>query len=403
VSRKALAEPQMKRVELKRGVEELLSEKRYTIYSKWVSADSTVSNGDFVEVYFEGELVGYGFYEKVGAVGLRILAYVSEEPPSDLEGIVKWRIEKAERRRKLAGESASSGYRLVYADSDGMPGLVVDVYGDTAVVQSTSYGWDKNSELLARCLVEAGVCSRVYLKNDQRARKQFGMPVERRFLVGSGPPEVVIFEGRAKLIVNFEKGQKTGFYLDQRPARLRVSSLDLSGAKVLDLFSYTGAFSVHTLLAGASEAVMIEESAEALETAVKNMELNGLDSFETICGRVERVLDSLVSKRRSFDVVIADPPAFIPSKEDYEKGLAAYKKLYESVFKLVKPGGLVYASSCSYALSPQAFLDLLKQTASSRGLQARVLYENTPFNATPYTRIQDDELRYLKGYLLLVE
>jgi len=388
---------------LKKGAERFLEKKHYTIYSKWVKSDPLLVNGEFVEVYYEGDLIGYGFYEKIGAIGLRVLAYISESPPTTLEEIVSWRIARAQKRRELIGEKSNCGYRLVYADSDGMPGLIVDVYNDTSVVQSTSYGWDGNVEHVAKSIVEQGITERVYLKNDQRARKQLGLPVERKFLIGGGKPETTIVEGRAHFIVNFEKGQKTGFYLDQRGARLKIASMDLEGATVLDLFSYTGAFAIQAMIAGARSSIMVEESDEAVSLARRNLELNAIKESEIVRGRVERILDALIAKKKSFDVIIADPPAFIPSREYYERGIKAYERLYENVFRVAKPGSIVYASTCSHALSGSRFIDMLSEVSEGLGLQLRILFENSPINATPGTRVQDEELRYLKGYLLLVE
>lgn len=393
----------MYQVELKEEAERNLSRKVYTIYSKWVRADPTIPVGSFVRVLFRGELVGYGFYERIGPIGLRVLAYVSEGPPNALEDIIRWRIRKALRLRMLSGEVARNGYRLAYADSDGMPGLVIDVYNRTAVVQSSSIGWDRSVELLASVLVEEGVSERVYLKNDQRGRKEFGLPVERRFIVGSGEERELITEGRARFIVDFSVGQKTGFYLDQRPARLRIASMRLEGFRVLDLFSYTGAFSVHALLAGAEHATLVDESPFALKVAEENMRLNKLESFDMLVGRVERVTDALIARRRRFDMVIADPPAFIPSRRLYERGIRAYQRLFESVLALVKPSGLVYVSSCSHHLDEATFVRLVEEQAERQGLSLRLLFHSSTVNSTPYTRVVDGGLRYLKGLLLSVE
>jgi len=393
----------MYEVEVKREAERGIREKLYTIYSKWVKADPTVPQGSFVKVRYGGEHIGYGFYEKIGAVGLRILAYVSEGPPDDLDGIIKWRLERAHALRKLAGETPEAGYRLVYADSDGMPGLIIDVYGRTSVVQTSSLGWDSNIDRVASTLTELGISERVYLKNDQRGRKEFGLPVERRFLVGSGPEREVIREGRALFIVDFKAGQKTGFYLDQRPARVKISSMKLDGLRILDLFAYNGSFSVQAMLAGASSAMLVEESQTAIKIARENMILNGLENYEIVRGRVEKVCETLASKRRKFDLVISDPPAFIPSKELYEKGLRAYEKMIESVLKLVEVGGLAYVSSCSYFLSESELLGLIERQASRLGLSTKILFHNSPANSCPYTRPVDKHLRYLKGFLLKVE
>jgi len=390
-------------VEIKSEAERSLREKTYTIYSKWIKADSTIPLGSYVKIFFKGEHIGYGFYERIGPIGLRVLAYLSEGPPDTLEEIIRWRIQRAYKLRVLMGERADMGYRLIYADSDGMPGLIIDVYGKTSVIQSSSIGWDNNKMLLANTIVEEGISQRVYLKNDQRGRKEFGLPVERRFLIGEGEEKEIIREGKAKLVVDFKLGQKTGFYLDQRPIREKISIMKLDGYRILDLFSYNGSFTVHALLSGAKSSVMVEESPTAIKIALENMRLNNLDSYELIRGRVEKISDSLIAKRKKFDMVIADPPAFIPSKSHYERGIRAYVKLLESVFKLVEPGGLIYLSSCSYYLKENDLLKIIKREAVNNGFNLRLLFHNSPINSCSYTRIMDEQLRYLKGYLFRVE
>ncbi len=392
------------KIELKKGVEPLLQKTYYTIYSKWVKPDNTIPNGAYVAFTFNNEIIAYGFYEKIGAIGARILAYKRETDLQDLEDIIEWRLIKAWKTRVFSGENNKEGYRLLYADSDGTPGLIADVFNDTTVLQSTSIGWDKNITIIAEKITQLGITERVYLKNEQRARKQLGLPLEKRFLIGHPPPYTMITEGKARFKVDFEKGHKTGFYLDQRPARERIRKMKLDGYHVLELFSYTGAFSVHALLSGAEHSLLVEENKEAVLLATENMKLNNLvGKFDIIRGRTEKILDNLVIKKRQFDLVIADPPAFIPSPSYREKGYKAYYKLYTNTIKVVRPGGYLYASSCSYHLTQKELLEMLYEISSQQGYIPRIIYEVTPHNASPYTRPIDEELRYLKGYLLKLD
>jgi 23S rRNA (cytosine1962-C5)-methyltransferase len=329
---------------------------------------------------------------------------VTEGTPETLEEIIEWRLKKAFNIRRENGEDAIEGYRLIYADCDGMPGLIADVYNDTTVLQSTSIGWDKNIGMVAQKLVENGVSEKVFLKNDQRARKITGLKTEKRFLKGGPPSQTIIREGKVSIKVDYENGNKTGFYLDQRPARLRIGNMRLDGYGVLDLFSYTGAFSLQALRAGAEQAILVEESLNAVDIARENLSLNGFEDKGTIIrGRVEKFLDELVAKRRHFDLVIADPPAFIPTPEYRERGVRAYYRLYSNAVKVVKPRGYIYASSCSFHLSREELLGILAKAARSHGFTMRVLFEHSPVNAFPYTRLQDNELRYLKGFLVRME
>ncbi len=376
----------------------------YTIYSKWVKSDPTVPQGSYVSFVMNNETIGYGFYEKLGAIGARIIAYKSEAPSNDFREIVRWRIAKAYRLRIESGEKNENGYRLLYADSDGVPGLIADVYNDTTVIQSTSKGWDRHSHILAQEIVDMGVSKKVFLKNDQRARKKLGLPIKKLYLVGRPPTRTTIREGDVDIIVDYSLGHKTGFYLDQRGARLRVGRMRLEGFRVLDLFAYTGAFSLQALSAGASEALMVEENADAVRLADENLRRNGYRGrYQIIRGRVEKFLDRLAASKKRFDMVIVDPPSFIPSPEVRERGLRAYEKLYKKAITVTRHGGYIYASSCSFHLKKEELLEILRESSYELGHEPRVIYEHTPINSNPYTRIQDNELRYLKGFLLRLD
>ncbi|MEM0020784.1 MAG: class I SAM-dependent rRNA methyltransferase [Fervidicoccaceae archaeon] len=394
----------MDKVVLKEKAEKFLSRRAYTIYSKWIKEDPAVPQGSFVEFVLRDEIVARGFYERIGPIGGRILAYVSENDSRSLEDIIEWRLEKAYKLRMMGGERPEKGYRLLYADSDGTPGLIADVFGDTAVLQSSSFGWDSSSSVLARKIVELGISQRVYLKNDQRGRKAFGLPVFREFLIGAPPPEVVIEENGYRVIVNYGEGQKTGFYIDQREARRKISEMNLKDFKVLDLFSYTGSFSLAALTAGASSSILVDEDEIALEIARRNMIENGFqERFEIIRGRVEKILENLVAKRRRFDLIIADPPAFIPTLSHKERGMRAYANLFRNSMKIIQPGGLLYASSCSHSLREEELLKLLREAARSNGFTLRVIFHASEYNAIPYVRSEDSGLLYLKGFLMRVE
>ena len=394
----------MEKVLLKEEARKFLERRVYTIYSKWIKEEPSLKNGVFVEFLFKGEVIARGFFERIGPIGGRIISYVSENDSKDLNELIVWRLERARKLRERGGEDSKRGYRLLYADSDGTPGLIIDVYGDTSVIQSSSFGWDASSNILAEKIVKLGISERVYLKNDQRGRKAFGLPVERKFLIGKPPSEVVIEEEKYRVIVNFDIGQKTGFYLDQREARKKIASMDLRGMDVLDLFSYTGAFSIAALSAGAKRTLAIDEDERALALAERNLILNGYaESFDVLRGRVEKVLDWIRAKRKKFDFIVADPPAMIPTLSAKEKGMKAYEKLFESTIEALKPGGILYASSCSYSLRGDELLNILRKSSWKRGLELRVLHQITPFNATPYVRVQDRGLLYLKGFLVEIE
>ena len=385
----------MGKVHLKPSARSLVGTGVLTIYSKWIEKVEDANRGDYVEVYLEGELVGSGFYEDVGAVGVRLI--LSGDVKSVEEAIVR-RLEEAYRLRRLLLNWDS--YRLVNADGDHLPGLIIDVYKDIVVIQSSSIGFDRHINIVLDWVIERLKPRMVYLRNDQRSRREAGLPVERRIIYGGGSTTTIIEEGEARFLVDVDKGQKTGFFLDQRINRLKLGEIVWEGARVLDLYSYTGGFAIHALLNGASKAILVEESEYAVEGARANLKLNGLQkSANVIMSRVE---DFLRRDHRRYDIIVSDPPALIPNRESKVRGLEAYRRLYHEVISKVEPGGVLVASSCSYFLDLKELLEILRDAALAHNREAKILWIH---GASPdhISRPQDQFLRYLKVVFLAVE
>ena len=385
----------MGKVHLKPSARSLVETGVLTIYSKWIEKVEDADRGDYVEVYLEGELVGSGFYEDVGAVGVRLILSGGVK---SVEEVIVRRLEEAYRLRRLLLNWDS--YRLVNADGDHLPGLIIDVYNDIVVIQSSSMGFDRHINIVLDWVIERLRPRMVYLRNDQRSRREAGLPVERRVIYGSGSTTTIIEEGEARFLVDVDKGQKTGFFLDQRINRLKLGEIVWEGARVLDLYSYTGGFAIHALLNGASEAILVEESEYAVEGARMNLKLNGLQkSANVIMSRVE---DFLRRDHRRYDIIVSDPPALIPNRESKIRGLEAYRRLYNEVISKVEPGGILVASSCSYFLGLEELLEILRDAALAHNREAKILWIH---GASPdhTSRPQDQFLRYLKVVFLSVE
>ncbi len=378
----------MGKVRLRREAQRLVDEQVLTIFSKWVESVDA-ARGEPVNVFLGSECVATGFYEGIGAVGLRILGWECGLDPGE---IIASRLEEALKIRSML-PLRSDAYRLVNAEGDRLPGLIVDVYRDIAVVQSSSMGMDSMMGLIAGILGDLLDVRLVYARHDQRSRREAGLPVYRGVLWGSGPPTTRVREGDAVMRVDVGRGQKTGLFLDQRDNRLTLASLIAGGERVLDLYSYTGGFAIQALLAGASHAVLVEESEWAAGEAKHNLRLNGLEGrSRVIRGRVEEYLSYL---KESFDVVIVDPPALIPSALHKEKGLRAYRALYRAAARALRPGGLLAASSCSYFLGMDEFIGLIGDGLKAAGLEARIL-KIAGASMDHVSRPVDRHLRYLK-------
>jgi len=255
-------------------------------------------------------------------------------------------------------------YRLCHAEADGLPGVIIDRFGDVAVVQPNAAWSDVLIDELAAALVAVSGVSTVIMNGTGRARSLEGLPEETRVLVGSAPTEPIpVPMNGASYMADLMGGQKTGLFYDQRPNHAFAAAL-AQGANVLDVFSHVGGFSLAALAGGASSALAVDGSAAALELAEKGALHSGVAArFDTRKGDAFAVMESLVQEGRSFDVVICDPPAFAPNKRALDAGLRAYERVARLGAALVREGGYLGLCSCSHAADLQKF-----RTASARGI-----------------------------------
>lgn len=265
-------------------------------------------------------------------------------------------------------------YRLIHAEADGLPGLIVDRYGDAVVVQCNIAGMDVRKEAILSALDLTVSPRTVILRNDSRSRVQEGLPLHVATLRGEGGGPVLLQENGATFAVNFTQGQKTGWFYDQRQNRKFVASLS-NGCRLIDFYCYCGGFGVQALKAGAVEAVMVDRSAMALEAAAASAARSAVagkcrfvkqDSFSE--------MERLSKAGERYDVVVADPPAFVKSKKDYRRGASrAYRKMTRLAASLVAPEGILFVASCSHNVASDVFAELVKQGLSDAGRSGRIL------------------------------
>ncbi len=366
------------------------------VYRKWVKPPHGVEPGSLVVVESSGgDVLGCGFYDTLGPVALRLVE-IGDCRFSSVEEVVTDRLEKAFRLRKRVGLAGPGrGYRLVHSDGDLLPGLIVDVYDELVVFQSSSIVWDVHREMLVKGLVEVlGSNITVYEKSVQRTRLDIGLkPFEKLWRKGSSWPRAVIEEGDAKFIVDPRLGQKTGFFLDQRNNRIEVEHLVEPDSKVLDLFSYTGGFGIHALLAGAGEAVFVEEDDKAVKILHENLRINRVQDKARVLR--ENVWNFLRTHRgEKFDFIVVDPPAFIPSRDAYRQGYEAYYHLYRHAASMIE-NGILFLSSCSTFLTRQDFANLLSRALSRRSYRLLGDIRGMPLDHPG--RPSDPHLSYLKS------
>ncbi len=359
---------------------------RSTIYSKWVFDDGGAEPGDevIIETY-DRETIGIGIYDGVGAISVRILSRGRIRPVRE---ILEDNILRAYHlRRKFGWDS----YRLVYSDADDLPGLIIDVYGDTAVIQSGSIGFDKYLHTLAEILDKHGIASKSYVRNDQRSRREVGLEIWRDWIHGRGDEEIIISEGRARYKVNIELGHKTGFFLDQRINRLEIKNYSMK-SRVLDLYSYTGGFGIQALLHGAEKAVFVEKDPQAIEYLEENLKLNNLQNrhIEIIEDDVYQFLDR---DDERYGLITVDPNALIQSRDEIRIGVERYQNLYSKAYDKLEYGGIAFLSSCSYFLKPDKFLEVISNLNPKPQLLGRLRGASPDHPYKPDT----PELQYLKA------
>lgn len=354
--------------------------------------------GDVVDVLTpNGRFYGRGFYNPSSKIRVRLLTF-EDEPIHDSFWV--GRIQQAIRLRQRV-VTQTNAYRLIYGEGDRLPGLIVDRYDQTLVMQTLSYGMDRRKDLLADLFLQELGIGAVFLRNDAKSRQLEGLSMERGFLRGGGPTQVAIQEGAARFVVDIERGQKTGWFCDQRDNRLAAAKL-AAGAEVLEVFCHTGAFGIHAALAGAVSVEGLDVSEETLTLAREHARRNHVDACCTY--RAADAFDELrrlVKSGRRYDLVMLDPPAFARSKHALTRALAGYKDVNLLGLKLVKPEGFVVTSSCSHPVSEEDLWKAIRLASRDAKREIRLIEQRGQSADHPMLASMP-ETRYLKCFILQV-
>ena len=379
-----------------RAVEELGHLWIYAGYVAEVSGE--LVSGDVVDVMApNGRFYARGLYNPASKIRVRILTF-DDEPIT--EQFWRGRLAQAVRLRQRV-VADTNAYRLIYGEADRLPGLVVDRYDDVLVMQTLSSGMDRRKDLLADLLCHESGATRVYLRNDAKSRTLEGLPVERGFLRGGGATTVGIQEGLARFLVDIERGQKTGWFCDQRENRL-VTARFAAGAEVLEVFSHTGGFGIHAALAGAKLVEGLDVSEEALALARNHAVLNKVaDRCVYRSADAFKEMRKLERAGRRYDLVLLDPPAFARSKQTVPRALAGYKDVNLLGMRLTKPEGFLVTSSCSHHVTEQELWTGIRLAARDAKRQVRLLEQRGQARDHPILATMP-ETRYLKYFLLQI-
>ncbi len=396
------------RIILKRGKEESLHRRHPWIFSgaiAYIEAEEEhqIAEGALVDVCLcNGDFIARGHYQ-IGSIAVRVLTFEPEEIDQ-----MWWNRRLAiaydvRHTLNLTENPATTCYRLVHGEGDGLPGLIIDIYGTTAVVQCHSVGMYHARQEIAEAIrnVYGDRIVAIYDKSSQTLPFKANLGAVDGYLWGhANSPEQVVLENGEQFRVNWEKGQKTGFFLDQRENRELVKRY-AKGRTVLNTFCYTGGFSVYALSGGAKEVCSVDSSERAVMLATENMKLNfgeGAAHNEVVADAVE-YLKEIGNK---YDLIILDPPAFAKHHKVLGNAMQGYKRLNARAISQIRSGGILFTFSCSQAVSKELFRTMVFSAAAIAGRKVRILHQLTQPADHPID-IYHPEGEYLKGLVLYVE
>jgi len=380
--------------------------------------DGNPASGEAVDLLsFKGDFLARAAHSPHSQIRARVWTFVPDEQVDPhffrkrIRAAIQARVacgflttehtESTEIKNSVGSVVNSDAFRLIHAESDGLPGLIVDRYGDVLVLQSLTAGSEFWKETLADLLLEVSGLETIYERSDADVRELEGLREVTGPLRGNPPEQASITEHGLRFTVNFNTGHKTGFYLDQRQNRLRVREL-AKNRDVLDCFCYTGGFTVNALVGGAKSVVAVDSSAEALTLGRENVQLNGeqAESVEWCEGDVFHALRRFRDEGRSFDMIVLDPPKFAPTAAQARKASRGYKDINLLGFKLLRPSGILVTFSCSGGIEAALFQKIVASAALDAGVDAQIL-EHLSQAADHPVALNFPEGAYLKGLVCL--
>lgn len=389
----------MKKIHLKEKKERAVLHRHPWIFSGAIRhIDSGIEDGEIVAVHgHNGDRLGAGYYNSRTRIALRLLAFGDRDADRDhLRGLVASAVSKREGNPLLAGTDSR---RLIFSEGDHIPGLIVDDYGGHLVLQSLTLGMDRLKGLIAEILIDIVRPESIFERSEHEGRTLEGTSPVIGQIHGTTPDEIRIHENGAAFMVNPREGQKTGFYLDQRDNRAAVMNL-ARDRRVLNLFSYTGGFSVAAARGGAARIVSVDASAEALEMAKRNMGLNGSPAAADFIKA--DIFHYLREAEIDSDLIIVDPPALAKNRASADNACRGYKELHLQIARKCPPGTLLFTCSCSRFIDMDLFQKVVFGAFADAGRTASIIGKYHQPCDHP-TSIFCPETEYLKAMLLTVE
>lgn len=388
----------MAKVILKRNEEDRILKGHPWVFGNEVkNIEGGFKPADIVDVYdFKNRFLGRGYINPESKILIRLLTREHEEINKDF---FRKRILQAwEYRKKLVNTSSC---RVIFGEADFLPALIVDKFEDYLSIQTLSLGIEKYKDTIIELLDEILEPKGMYERNDVKIREKEGLEQKKGFIKGPFDTLIEITENDIKMLVDIENGQKTGYFLDQRENRAALKPY-VKDARVLDTFTHTGGFALHSAYYGAREVTAVDISEYAIEYVKKNTSINNLqDKVKGIVGNVFDVLKEYNEANEKFDVVILDPPAFCKTKSALEKAYRGYKDINLRAMKLLNPGGFLVTCSCSHYMYPGIFMEMIQDAATDARKTVRQVEFRTQSKDHPVL-YGSDESMYLKCIILQV-
>jgi 23S rRNA (cytosine1962-C5)-methyltransferase len=387
---------------LKKGKEYSIERFHPWIFSGAIQKmEGSVTDGCWVEVLnFKNKTLGFGHYQN-GSIAVRMVSFGEQVPA---ENFWETKLSNALKMRNNSGLPAidTDAFRLIHGEGDGLPGLIIDYYNGAAVLQAHDVGMHNDRQKIAQALaaVLGESLKTVYYKSHGTLPGKLRDAQQDEYLYGSSIAAHAVTENGNKFLIDWEEGQKTGFFLDQRENRKLLGDFS-KGKKVLNTFCYTGGFSVYALHAGAELVHSVDASEKAIALTRKNLELNGYDPNIHACF-AEDTFDFLKDKQNEYDVIVLDPPAFAKHRDARHQAVKGYQRLNTEAMKKIKPGGIIFTFSCSQVVDRQLFYDTIVSAAIQASRQIKVLHHLSQPADHPVS-IFHPEGEYLKGLVLYVD
>ena len=389
------------KVILKKGKEISIQRFHPWIFSGAIQTlEGTPTDGSWVQVLdHKSRILGYGHYQH-GSIAVRMLSFQPDAPSQNF-----WieKLSEALQLRKSANlpNASTNAFRLIHGEGDGLPGLIADYYAGAVVLQAHDAGMHLDRHLIAEAIkgLFPSDLSAIYYKSQGTLPGKMRDSGTDEYLFGEPSPTRMILEYGNKFYVDFETGQKTGFFLDQRENRRLLGGFS-EGKKVLNTFCYTGGFSVYGLAAGATIMHSVDSSQKAIDLTRKNISLNGFDPDTHACYAAD-TFDFLKDKQDEYDVIVLDPPAFAKHRDARHQAVRGYQRLNAEAMRAIKSAGILFTFSCSQVVDRQLFYDTVVSAAIQAGRQISVLHHLSQPADHPVS-IFHPEGEYLKGLVLFV-